>query len=160
MSSQLQPVFAVRLDSTVPKSIAFGENGSVYVFGLYDGNVVKMDGNDGKVIAEHHCQSVIGSAAVHLKKGLFVIDNATNGFTMYHLDGARSIRTFLTDLPPSLAVPKQVGFGEDAKVVIGGSDSGCVYIFDRKTGAGIETLRHTNSTLVQTIAVSRLSTLF
>ncbi|KAI6028915.1 hypothetical protein F5J12DRAFT_780425 [Pisolithus orientalis] len=80
--------------------------------GLYDGNV---------------------SAAVHLKKGLFMINNAMNGFTMYHLDGAQSIRTFLTDLPPSLAIPKQVGFGEEARVVIGGSDSGCVYIFDRKT---------------------------
>ncbi|KAI5997647.1 hypothetical protein F5J12DRAFT_785109 [Pisolithus orientalis] len=31
MSSQLQLVFAVHLDSAVPKSIAFGKNGSIYV---------------------------------------------------------------------------------------------------------------------------------
>ena len=38
-TSQLQPVFAGRLDNTVPKSVAFADSGSIYVFGLYDGNV-------------------------------------------------------------------------------------------------------------------------
>ncbi|KAI6158861.1 hypothetical protein EDD17DRAFT_1511800 [Pisolithus thermaeus] len=38
-NSQLHSVFAGQLDSTVPKLIAFGDPGSIYVFGLYDGNV-------------------------------------------------------------------------------------------------------------------------
>ena len=38
-SSQLQSVFAGRLDNIVPKSVAFTEDGSLYVFGLYDGSV-------------------------------------------------------------------------------------------------------------------------
>jgi len=38
-SAQLQSVFAVRLESTVPKSVAFADNRDIYVFGLYDGNV-------------------------------------------------------------------------------------------------------------------------
>ena len=38
-NSQLQSVYAGRLDSTVPKSIAFVQRESLHVFGLYDGNV-------------------------------------------------------------------------------------------------------------------------
>ncbi|KAI6014356.1 hypothetical protein EDC04DRAFT_2609005 [Pisolithus marmoratus] len=43
----------------------------LYIFGLYDGKV--------------------GSAAIYLKKGMFVINNATDGFTLYHLNGADPI---------------------------------------------------------------------
>ncbi|KAI6012963.1 hypothetical protein BKA83DRAFT_4365405 [Pisolithus microcarpus] len=137
-NSQLQSVFAGQLDSTVPRSIAFGDTGSIYVFGLYDGNVI------GTVLSEHRCQSVIGSAAVHLKRGLFVVDNATDGFTLYRLESVD---------PPTVPVPKQVSFGEDGKVVIGGSDNGSVYVFNRRTGVLIETLSHTAATLIPTIAV-------
>jgi hypothetical protein len=38
-NSQLQSVFAVRLDNTVPKSVAFADNYDIYVFGLYDGKL-------------------------------------------------------------------------------------------------------------------------
>ena len=38
-NSQLQSIYAGRLDGTVPKSIAFVQRGSMHVFGLYDGNV-------------------------------------------------------------------------------------------------------------------------
>lgn len=37
--TQLQSIYAGRLDNTVPKSLTFGSQGTVYIFGLYDGNV-------------------------------------------------------------------------------------------------------------------------
>ncbi|KAG2361870.1 WD40-repeat-containing domain protein [Suillus spraguei] len=52
--------------------------------------------------------------------------------------------------------PKQVAFGEEGKVVVGGSDHGLVYIFDRKTGETLETLHHGHG-LVQTISISTQS---
>jgi hypothetical protein len=58
-NSQLQAVFSVRLDNTVPKSVAFADNGCVYVFGLYDGNFIKLRGDDGAVLKEYSCQSVM-----------------------------------------------------------------------------------------------------
>jgi hypothetical protein len=58
-NSQLQAVFSVRLDNTMPKSVAFGDNGCVYVFGLYDGNFIKLKGDDGAVVKEYSCQSVM-----------------------------------------------------------------------------------------------------
>lgn len=45
-------------------------------------------------------------------------------------------------------------FGEDGKVVVGGSDHGVVYVFDRRTGSQLDILHHANAGLVQTIVVS------
>ncbi|KAI6038109.1 WD40-repeat-containing domain protein [Pisolithus marmoratus] len=89
-SLQLQLVFTGHLDNTVPKALCFSDN-SLYVFGLYDGKVIKLSIKDGAIMSEHRCQSVIGSAAIYLKKGMFVIDNATDRFTLYHLNGADPI---------------------------------------------------------------------
>ncbi|KAG2740495.1 WD40 repeat-like protein, partial [Suillus brevipes Sb2] len=146
----LQSVFAVRLDNTVPKSVAFADNYDIYVFGLYDGKFIKLEGKDSTVVREFSCQSVIGHAAVNLKRGLFVVDNATDGFTMYRLEdeGEEPVRTFTTAVP-SMLVPKQVAFGEEGRVVAGGSDNGLVYIFDRKAGELLETLRHANGGLTR-----------
>ncbi|KAG2120414.1 uncharacterized protein F5147DRAFT_562352, partial [Suillus discolor] len=145
--------FAVRLDNTVPKSVAFADDEGVYVFGLYDGNFIKLKGDDGAVVKEYSCQSVIGHAAVNQKRGVFVVDNATDGFTLYRLVGDEEpVRTFIT-APPSISVSKQVAFGAEGRLVVGGSDNGLVYIFERKTGKLLETLHHSNAGLVQTIAV-------
>jgi hypothetical protein len=57
-NSQLEAVFAVRLDNTVPKSVAFADDKGVYVFGLYDGNFIKLK-DDGAVVKEYSCKSVM-----------------------------------------------------------------------------------------------------
>ncbi|KAG2137124.1 uncharacterized protein EDB93DRAFT_1091337, partial [Suillus bovinus] len=153
-NSQLQAVFSVRLDNTVPKSVVFGDNRCVYVFGLYNGNFIKLKGDDGAVMKEYSCQSVIGHATVNQRRGVFVVDNATNGFTLYQLEGDEEpVRTFITPAP-SVSVPKQVAFGAEGRLIIGGSDHGLVYVFERKSGKLLESLRHSSTGLVQTIAVS------
>ncbi|KAG1843965.1 hypothetical protein F4604DRAFT_1547576, partial [Suillus subluteus] len=151
-SSQLQSIFAVRLENMVPKSVAFADNRSIYVFGLYDGNFMKLKDEDSDVVQEISCKSVIGHAAVYSKQGIFIVDNATDGFTLYRLEGdGEPVRMFATGLP-SMSVPKQVVFREEGKVVVGGSDHGLVYIFDQKTGQTLETLHHADTGLVQTIS--------
>ena len=44
-------------------------------------------------------------------------------------------------------------FGEGAKIVVGGSDQGAVYVFEWKTGVLKQTLQHQKEGLVQTIVV-------
>ncbi|KAG1856086.1 hypothetical protein F4604DRAFT_1590484, partial [Suillus subluteus] len=150
---QLHAVFSVRLNNTVPKSVMFTDNGCVYVFALYDGNFIKLKGDNGAVAKEYSCQSVIGHAAVNQKRGMFIVDNATNGFTLCRLEGDEEpVRTFMTTAP-IVSVPKQVAFGAEGRLIIGGSDHGSVYVFERKLGKLFETLRHSNTGLVQTIAV-------
>ncbi|KAI6131104.1 hypothetical protein EDD16DRAFT_1515263 [Pisolithus croceorrhizus] len=149
---QLQSIFARWLKHTVPKLVAFTQCGNIYIFGLYDGNVVKMNTTDGVIPSEHCYGSVIGCAAVSLKKELVVIDNATNGFTLYSLDCEDLIQYFVTE-PQSVPVPKQVAFGEESKIIVGGSDNGSMYLFERRMGWMLEKLTHSKMGLVQTITV-------
>lgn len=84
---------------------------------------------------------------------MFVIDNGVDGFGLYRMDTWEHLRAFPTGFPLRCR-PKQVAFGEDNKIVVGGSDRGNIYVFDRKTGAPLELLSHSSSGLVQAIAVS------
>lgn len=96
-----------------------------------------------------------GNVAVSTRRNQFVVDNARSGFDLYQLDNCAYIRTLPTGNPNKL-LPKQVAFGEDAKVVIGGSDHGAVYVFDRKTGKPLQVLPHADKGLVQTITVRNI----
>ncbi|KAG1762224.1 hypothetical protein EDD22DRAFT_847214 [Suillus occidentalis] len=133
-SLQLQSVFT---------SVAFADNRDVYVFGLYDGNFTKLKDEDGSVVQEMSCKSVIGHAAVRSKWGVFVVDNAADGFTLYRLDGdGEPVQTFATAIP-SMSLPNQVAFGEEGKVVVGGSNNelmgdlhGCCTIASASTAPG------------------------
>jgi hypothetical protein len=65
-----------------------------------------------------------------VRRNLFVIDNTINGFNLYHLDDTSYIRNFHTGNPIKNVV-KQVAFGEDDRIIVGGSDHSVVYVFDR-----------------------------
>ena len=80
-----------------------------------------------------------------------MVDNG-GGFSLHSL----KMRTFLRSFPtgsPVMRYPKQVSFGEDSTVLVGGSDHGAVYIFDTVTGCPLDLLRHSDHGLVQTITV-------
>ncbi|KAG2070479.1 hypothetical protein BDR04DRAFT_1118341 [Suillus decipiens] len=68
-------------------SVVLTDNQDVYVFGLYDGNFMKLKDEDGSMVQEISCKSVIGHAAVHSKQGVFIVDNAADGFTLYPFEG-------------------------------------------------------------------------
>jgi WD40 repeat protein len=71
---------------------------------------------------------------------------------VHQLDNAAYIRTLPTGTPQKL-FPQQVAFGENGKVVVGGSDHGIVYVFDRQTGTPLQVLHHADRGLVQTVTV-------
>jgi hypothetical protein len=89
-----------------------------------------------------------------VRRNLFVIDNTIDGFNLYHLDDASYIRNFHTGNPIK-NVAKQVAFGEDDRIIVGGSDHGVVYVFDRKSGSPLGVLQHAKDGQVQTVTVSR-----
>lgn len=82
----------------------------------------------------------------------FVVDNVSDGFDLHNIEDGAFIRTFKTGdhIRP---VPKNVLFAENSQLIIGGSDHGYVYIFDRKSGRKLAALRHSDKGLVQTVAV-------
>lgn len=98
-------------------------------------------------------QILSGHAAIHHRRKQFVVDNVADGFDLHQLDNAGFVRTFPTG-PPRRPRSRQVGFAEDGKVIIAGSDCGVVFVFDRKTSAQLDVLHHTRDGAVQTVTVS------
>jgi hypothetical protein len=93
------------------------------------------------------------SAAVAMQKNQFVVDNAIDGFDVHQLDNGAYIRTLVTK-PVVSTRSKQVAFVEHSAAVVGGSDHGQVYVFDRMSGKLLQTLDHQEDGMVQAIAVS------
>lgn len=81
----------------------------------------------------------------------YVIDNG-KGFSVHHLRSGGLIQEF----PYSKLTtrwPKQVSYGVNDHIVVGGSDHSLVYMYDRHIGYSLDLLRHSNRGWVQTIAV-------
>ncbi|KAF8573658.1 WD40 repeat-like protein [Ramaria rubella] len=144
-------VFSVQLNRTVPRAVGFADtfnkdtpnkeflNKDILVFGLFDGNMHVLRGDDGKVMVTHELGSRIGSAAISNKRNQCVIDNTTDGFDLYWIGNGAYTCTFNTG-KPRRNMPKQVTFGEDGKAIVGGSDHGVTYIFDQVKGTNLDVL--------------------
>jgi len=129
----------------------------------------KYDGGDGKWISTHQLGSKMcvvdvprnsyfltggsGNAAVDIERRLCVIDNVNNGFDIYKIDSGNFVRTLVTR-DPIKTYPKGVAFANHGQAIVGGSDHGRAYIFERKSGRVITTLNHGKDEGVQTIGVS------
>ncbi|KAG1720367.1 WD40-repeat-containing domain protein [Suillus occidentalis] len=149
----LIPVFSIELSTTIPRMINFNRTASrhILVFGMYDGEVHQLRGTDGIVMATHNAGPLIGHASVDIAQTLFLIDNVVNGFSLHRLDDGACIRTYNTN--PVKTFPKQVVFGENTDVVVGGSDAGVIYVFDKNKGTLKQVLKHADKARVQTVTV-------
>lgn len=94
-----------------------------------------------------------GDVSIHHKSGHFVVDNAKDGFSLHQLDGATFIRSFAPRVPLKNTWPKQVAFGENGNVVVGGSDHGAVYIFEKRSGHTLQIMEGPQHLLMHTITV-------
>jgi len=75
-----------------------------------------------------------------------------NGFDIYKLECGSFVKTLVTK-KAKRRYPKGVAFADRSRLVVGGSDHGLVYIFERKTGLVLKTLKHARKGGVETIAV-------
>ncbi|KAG1894223.1 WD40-repeat-containing domain protein [Suillus fuscotomentosus] len=145
----LIPIFSVELATTIPCTINFNcaANRNILVFGMYDGEIHTLRGTDGVIIATNNAGPLM-YASVDTAQTLFLMDNIMNRFSLHRLDDAVCIRTYNTN--PVKTFPKQVAFGGKATLVVGGSDTGVVYIFDKNEGTLKQVLQHANMGQVQT----------
>ncbi|KAG2079479.1 WD40-repeat-containing domain protein [Suillus discolor] len=141
----LVPIFSIELSTTIPRMINFNRTNSrhILVFGMH-----QLHGTDGVIVATHNAGPLI-HASVDITQTLFLIDNVMNGFSLHRLDDGVCIRTYNTN--PVKTFPKQVMFGENTDVVVGGSDAGVIYVFDKNKGTLKQVLKHANKARVQTV---------
>ncbi|KAG2062940.1 hypothetical protein BDR04DRAFT_986758, partial [Suillus decipiens] len=142
----LIPIFSVKLSTTIPCMVNFKHSASrnLLVFGMYDVLVITKSN-----ISLLFHQS--GHTAVDASHMLFLIDNVMNGFSLHQLDDGACIWTYNTD--PVKMFPKQVVFGEKATLVVGGSDAGIIYVFDKNEGTLKQELQHADKVQVQMVVV-------
>lgn len=67
---------------------------------------------------------------IHEKQLVFLIDNVTDGFSLYSMESGHLIHSYPTK--PSIPKAKQVAYREKGVIVVGGGDQGLAYIFDCK----------------------------
>lgn len=84
-----------------------------------------------------------------------VIDNVVDGFNLHDLFTGEFIRNYPTG-PVRKKFSKQVAFGEEGRIVVGGTDQGAVYVFDKNDGKVLSILRHGDRGIVATLTVSPL----
>ncbi len=87
------------------------------------------------------------------------IDNGETGFDVCDINKCGLIRHFdLKTNAFNARLPTQVAFAEKGGVIVGGTDHGVAYVFDRRTGALVDTLYHAldGDTFVRTVSVSVL----
>jgi hypothetical protein len=80
------------------------------------------------------------------------VDNVSNGFDIYKMQCGTFVKTLVTK-EAQKTHPKGVAFADKSRLVVGGSDHGLVYIFERKTGRVVKTLKHARKGGVETIGV-------
>lgn len=81
-----------------------------------------------------------------------MVDTGTGGFNLHETEDCAFVRNFPTGTPIRRH-PKQVIFGEKGQVIVGGSDHGIVYVFDRMTGNKLAELKAADQGMVQTVMV-------
>jgi hypothetical protein len=75
-----------------------------------------------------------------------------NRFSLHHLEDGACIHTYNTN--PVKTFPKQVVFGDQATLVVGGSNTGTIQIFNKNDGALKQVLQHADRGQVQTVTIS------
>jgi len=69
--------------------------------------------------------------SVDIDQKICIVDNVSNGFDIYKLECGNFVKTVVTK-EVQKTHPKGVVFADKSRLVIGGSDHGLVYIFERK----------------------------
>ncbi|KAF9495078.1 hypothetical protein BDN71DRAFT_1431207 [Pleurotus eryngii] len=135
---ELHQVFARHMDHTTPIALHVIDNPAqdVWVIGVYNGGHLLKGKNGRDILASCNLGLVVGAAAFDTSHSLIAFDNSIKGYSLHALG--------------------DVMFGENGRIIVGGSENGVVYIFDRRTGLPLDLLWHSGNregiALVGTIA--------
>lgn len=93
-----------------------------------------------------------GYGAVSLKDDILLIDDSGQGLAVYRLSTGHRIKTMTVKIE-SAQIEQNVVVHDQGSAVVIGSDHGCVYVFDRRTG-DVRDVLPAGTDWVQSVAVS------
>jgi WD40 repeat protein len=93
--------------------------------------------------------------AFNEEESLIAVDNTFDGYDLYQFGTGSYIRTLPTARVISPRLARQIVFGENGNVLVGGGNDRRITVFDRRNGACLDTLQHESSCRSsQTVTVS------
>ncbi|EIN09760.1 WD40 repeat-like protein [Punctularia strigosozonata HHB-11173 SS5] len=145
-------VYAVQMEKTVARTVAFSGDQDIFVLGMFDGMIYTIRNEEGevKVGTPRQVCRVIGNGTFDVERGEVLVDN-TDAFAVHSTETGSCLNVFSTGRP-TRRVPKQAVFGERGQTVVVGSDHGDVYVFERAGGHPQAILHHGESGYTQTVA--------
>ncbi|KAJ3876985.1 hypothetical protein F5051DRAFT_441023 [Lentinula edodes] len=123
----------------------------IFVFPLYGGEILCLDYKTGSIKSRKSPgPGRMGSVALSNACDKFVAYTGKN-FQLYRLGNLEILKNFTAEAPLVL-FPKQVVFGESETIVVGGTDRGCVLVYDVETEEVIQRLNYPDGSLVQPVS--------
>ncbi|KAJ7190015.1 WD40-repeat-containing domain protein [Mycena haematopus] len=159
VSMNIHSLYSKGIPNSSPKAIAFGAtNGNerdILVFNIYSGMVDVLP--LGEVVDRWNLGAWIGHASLDSSKTAMCIGDPSCGVDVHRLEGNKHVKV------KSFAIPNTKGMGsktrgacfaDQDREIVGGSDHGVVYVWDRPSGNRVAVFRIEPSGWVQAVAAT------
>ncbi|KAF5332313.1 hypothetical protein D9758_016104 [Tetrapyrgos nigripes] len=134
---RLTVVKSTRIKNHWPQAVAFGQTAArgpeIWSFGgKTNSNIIDAGGK----VTVTKTTGVLerGGAAISVKDDAYILDDTSQGVTLYKLSGSERVKTFAVETNERRS--RNVCFHDGGKAIVTGSDHGDVYVFDRRTDDG------------------------
>ncbi|KAJ7448370.1 hypothetical protein FB451DRAFT_1411383 [Mycena latifolia] len=158
----LTNIFSRRFSRLAPQAITFAafdnsQDRDIIVLGFHNsGPIYTIRGKTGETASEWSVGAKIGDAAFNWKDGVFCLDDPASGPALFRVSDQIKSKTYEIDRKRKNRRPRKVRFGEHGSTIICGSNHGCVYVFDTRSGETLETLSVGSSEWVQVVATAEI----
>ncbi|KAJ7163652.1 WD40-repeat-containing domain protein [Mycena filopes] len=155
-------IFSRRFPRLAPQAIAFAafdnsQDRDIMVLGFHNsGPIYTIRGRTGETASSWSVGAKIGDAAFNWKDGVFCLEDPASGPTLFRLSDQIKSKTYEIDRIRKSSRPRKVRFGEHGTTVVCGSDHGCVYVFDTRSGERLAKLTVGSTEWVQVVATAEV----
>ncbi|KAJ6619568.1 WD40-repeat-containing domain protein [Mycena sp. CBHHK59/15] len=153
-------IFSRRFPRLAPQAVTFAafdnsQDRDIIVLGFHNnGPIYTIRGKTGETASDWSVGARIGGATFNWRDGVFCLDDPTSGPTLFRISDQIKVKAYEIERKRKNGRPRNVRFGEHGSTIVCGSDHGCVYVFDTRSGEKIETLSVGSSEWVQVVATA------
>ncbi|KAJ7751036.1 WD40-repeat-containing domain protein [Mycena metata] len=155
-------VFSRKLLNFAPRAIAFAafdnsQDRDIIVLGLHNnGPIYTLRGRTGEIASHWSVGARIGDAAFNWRDGVVCLEDPDSGPALFRLSDQVKSRAYGIERDRAVVRPRKVCFGEQGTTVVCGSDHGCVYVFDTRSGQKLATLSVGSAEWVQVVTTAEI----
>ncbi|KAJ7041335.1 hypothetical protein C8F04DRAFT_1253033 [Mycena alexandri] len=156
-------IFSWKFSRLSPQAITFAafdnsQDRDIIVLGFHNsGPVYTLRGKTGETASAWSVGAKIGDAAFHWKDGVFCVEDPYSGPSLFWLSDQIKSNGYEIGRSRGDVRPRKVRFGEQGATLVCGSDHGCVYVFDTRSGAELAVLGVGSTEWVQVVETAEVN---